>query len=48
MKLFFKIIGSLLLLIVLVVGGFLAKVQITGIPKYKTSEVISRDWLVVY
>ena len=39
MKLFFKILGSLLLLVVLIVGGFLAKVQITGIPSYKTQKV---------
>ncbi len=39
MKLFFKILGSLLLLIVLIVGSFLAKVQITGIPSYKTQKV---------
>ena len=39
MKLFFQILGSLLLLVVLIAGGFLAKVQITGIPSYKTQKV---------
>lgn len=37
MKLFFKILGGLVLLLVLVVGGFAAFVAIDGIPKYKTS-----------
>ena len=39
MKLFFKILGGLLLLVVLVVGGFLAYVQIDGIPSYPTQKV---------
>jgi mono/diheme cytochrome c family protein len=39
MKLFFKILGGILLLLVLVVGGFLAKVAITGIPSYPTEKV---------
>ncbi len=37
MKLFFKILGGLVLLLVLVVGGFAAFVAIDGIPKYKTA-----------
>ncbi len=39
MKRFFKILGFILLLIILIVGGFLAYVQIDGIPRYKTQPV---------
>ena len=39
MKLFFKIFGILIVVVILVVGGFLAKVQISGIPIYKTQPV---------
>lgn len=35
MKLSFKILGGLVLLLVLAVGGFLAYVAVDGIPKYK-------------
>ena len=37
MKLFFKILGGIVLLLVLVVGGFAAFVAIDGIPHYKTN-----------
>jgi mono/diheme cytochrome c family protein len=37
MKLFFKILGGIVLLLVLVVGGFAAFVAIDGVPKYKTN-----------
>ena len=39
MKLVFKILGGLLLLLVLVVGGFAAFIQIDGIPSYPTHKV---------
>jgi mono/diheme cytochrome c family protein len=39
MKLVLKILGGLLLLLVLVVGGFLAKVALTGIPGYPVEKV---------
>src|SRR5262245_36649786 len=39
MKTFFKILGGLVLLVVLAVGGFVAYIQITGIPSYPTQKV---------
>lgn len=39
MKLAFKILGGILLLLVLVAGGFLAKVAMTGIPSYPVEQV---------
>jgi len=36
MKLFFKILGGLVLLLIVGVGGFLAFIAIDGIPRYKT------------
>jgi len=39
MKLFLKIFGALLFLILLAVGGFLADIQVTGIPRYKPGNI---------
>jgi mono/diheme cytochrome c family protein len=39
MKRTFKILGGILLLLVLVAGGFLAKVAVTGIPSYPVEKV---------
>ena len=37
MKLLFKILGSLVLIVVIAVGAFLGKVALTGIPSYPTN-----------